>query len=112
MVFIDKVKEIIKIFEDSSRQEIGISLFAYEEFICKGIKVSDKDLERLTKIFDYYNEEFSDGYPSLTNEVLQNVDILINDYFKDNDPVINDNYKITANLTGRYKNESYFDIEV
>lgn len=112
MVFIDKIKDIIKIFEDSSRRDIGISLLAYEEFICKGLKVSDKDLERLTKIFDYYDDELSDDYPSLTNEALQHSENLINDYFKDNDPVIKDEFKVSANLIDRYNDETYFDVEV
>ena len=51
--FINKTKEILKLFEQCSRAEIGISLLAYEEFICKGLKLNDKDLERLTKIFNY-----------------------------------------------------------
>lgn len=112
MVFIYKAKDIIKIFNDSSFREIGISLLAYEQFICKGLKVSDKDLERLTKIFDYYDNNLSNDYPSLTNEVLQSCDTLINDYFKDTYKIIKDDYKIDTNLTGRYKDTSYYDIEI
>ena len=62
MVFIDKFRDIIKLFENSSRREIGISLLAYEEFISKGLKVNDEDLEKLTEVFDYYDEELSDDY--------------------------------------------------
>ncbi len=112
MVFIDKINDIIKIFEDSSRRDIGISLLAYEEFICKGLKVSDKDLQRLTEIFDYYDEELSDDFPSLTNEVLQNVDTLISDFFKDEKEIIKDDYTIKASLSCWENNKTNFDIEV
>lgn len=112
MVFIDRIKDIIKIFEECSREEIGISLFAYEEFICKGLKVSDKDLEKLTEVFNYYDEEFSDDYPSLTNEILQDSDRLISDYFKDNNRIVKDDHNIDINLSGRYKDTSYFDVEI
>ncbi len=77
MVFIDKVKEIIKLFEESTREEIGISLLAYEEFICKNDKVTNKDLKRLQNVFEYYDENYSDDFPSLTNKVLQDSDLLI-----------------------------------
>lgn len=112
MVFIDKIKDIIKIFEECSREEIGISLLTYEEFLCKGLKVSDKDLKRLTEIFNYYDNEFGDDYPSLTNEILQNSDRLISDYFKDSNKIIKDNHNIDINLSGRYENTSYFDVKV
>ena len=112
MVFIDKVKNIIKLFEDSSRRDIGISLLAYEQFISKGLKVSDKDLERLTKIFDYYDKELSDDFPSLTNEVLQNVDTLINNFFNDTKNIIKDEYKITANLSYWNNDTTNFDVEI
>ena len=112
MVFIDRIKDIIKIFEECSREEIGISLLAYEEFICKGLKVSNKDLEKLKEIFNYYDEEFSDDYPSLTNEILQDSDKLINDYFKDNYKIIKDDRNIDIDLSGRYDNTAYFDVKV
>lgn len=112
MVFIDRIKDIIKIFEECSREEIGISLFAYEKFICKGLKVSDKDLEKLTEIFNYYDDEFSDDYPSLTNEILQDSDRLISNYFKDNNKIIKDDYNIDINLSERYDDTSYFDVRV
>lgn len=86
MVFIDKVKEIVKSFEESTRKDIGIALLAYEEFISKGLKTTDKDLDRLEKIFNYYDETCSNDYPSLTNEVLQDCNTLIcnaNDFEKD-----------------------------
>lgn len=112
MVFIDKVKNIIKLFEDSSRRDIGISLLAYEQFTSKGLKISDKDLERLTKIFDYYDKELSDDFPSLTNEVLQNVDTLINNFFNDTKNIIKDEYKITANLSYWNNDTTNFDVEI
>ena len=112
MVFIYKVKDIIKIFEECSRKDIGISLLAYEEFISKGLKVSDKDIERLTKVFDYYDDKLSNDYPSLTNESLQECDNLICDYFNETDTIIKDGYKININFSGRYKDTSCFDIEV
>ena len=112
MVFIDRFRDIINIFENSSRREIGISLLAYEEFICKGLKVSNEDLEKLTEVFDYYDEELSDDYPSLTNEVLQNSDNLICDYLKDNNTIEKDGYKIDINLAGRSENGTSFNIEI
>ena len=112
MVFIDKFRDIIKLFENSSRREIGISLLAYEEFISKGLKVNDEDLEKLTEVFDYYDEELSDDYPSLTNEVLQNSDNLICDYLKDNNTIEKDGYKIDINLAGRSENGTSFNIEI
>ena len=112
MVFIDKFRDIIKLFENSSRREIGISLLAYEEFISKGLKVNDEDLEKLTEVFDYYDEEFSDNYPSLTNEVLQNSDNLICDYLKDNNTIEKDGYKIDINLAGRSENGTSFNVEI
>lgn len=81
MAFINKVKEIIKLFEESTREEIGISLLAYEEFICKGLKISDSKLKKLSDIFNYYDEHYSDEYPSLTNESLQNINDLICGYY-------------------------------
>lgn len=86
MAFIDNIKEIIKLFEKSTREEIGISLLAYEEFICKGNKVTSKDLKKLEKVFKCYVERWSDDYPSLTNKVLQDSDMLIcnaNEFEKD-----------------------------
>lgn len=112
MVFIDKFRDIIKLFENSSRREIGISLLAYEEFISKGLKVNDEDLEKLTEVFDYYDEELSDDYPSLTNEVLQNSDNLICDYLKDNNTIEKDGYKIDINLAGRSENGTSFNVEI
>lgn len=112
MVFIDRFRDIINIFENSSRREIGISLLAYEEFICKGLKVSNEDLEKLTEVFDYYDEELSDDYPSLTNEVLQNSDNLICDYLKDNNIIEKDGYKIDINLAGRSENCTSFNVEI
>lgn len=111
MVFIDRIKDIIKIFEDCSREEIGISLFAYEEFICKGLKVSDKDLERLTEIFNYYDEIYSDDYPSLTNEILQDCDKLIGEYFFDTDTIRKDDLNLSINYSGRYYDDSIFNVE-
>jgi len=112
LVFIDKIKDIIKIFEECSREEIGISLLAYEEFLCKGLKVSDKDLKRLTEIFNYYDNTYSDDYPSLTNEILQDSDMLISDYFRDNNKIIKDNHNIDIKLSGRHDNTSYFNVKV
>ena len=112
MVFIDKFRDIIKLFENSSRREIGISLLAYEEFISKGLEVNDEDLEKLTEVFDYYDEELSDDYPSLTNEVLQNSDNLICDYLKDNNTIEKDGYKIDINLAGRSENGTSFNVEI
>ena len=112
MVFIDKVRDIIKLFENSSRREIGISLLAYEEFISKGLKVNDEDLEKLTEVFDYYDEEFSDNYPSLTNVVLQNSDILICNYLNTNNTIEKDGYEIEINLAGRSENGTSFNVEI
>ena len=112
MVFIDKFRDIIKLFENSSRREIGISLLAYEEFISKGLKVNDEDLEKLTEVFDYYDEEFSDNYPSLTNVVLQNSDILICNYLNTNNTIEKDGYEIEINLAGRSENGTSFNVEI
>ena len=112
MVFIDKVRDIIKLFENSSRREIGISLLAYEEFISKGLKVNDEDLEKLTEVFDYYDEGFSDNYPSLTNVVLQNSDILICNYLNTNNTIEKDGYEIEINLAGRSENGTSFNVEI
>lgn len=112
MVFIDKFRDIIKLFENSSRREIGISLLAYEEFISKGLKVNDDDLEKLTEVFDYYDEELSDDYPSLTNVVLQNSDILICNYLNTNNTIEKDGYEIEINLAGRSENGTSFNVEI
>ena len=112
MVFIDKFRDIIKLFENSSRREIGISLLAYEEFISKGLKVNDEDLEKLTEVFDYYDEGFSDNYPSLTNVVLQNSDILICNYLNTNNTIEKDGYEIEINLAGRSENGTSFNVEI
>ena len=112
MVFIDRIKDVIKIFEECSREEIGISLLAYEEFICKGLKVSDKDLERLTNIFEYYDEELSDDFPSLTNEALQNSDVLICDCLNDTNKLEKDGYEINIHWNGRSDNATSFDVEI
>ncbi len=77
MTFIDKIKEIIKLFESSTREEIGISLLAYEEFICKNNKVTDEDLKKLEKVFKWYDKHWSDDYPSLANKILQDSSMLI-----------------------------------
>lgn len=111
MVFINRIKDIIKIFEECSREEIGISLFAYEEFLCKGLKVSDKDLKRLTEIFNYYDEVYSDDYPSLTNEILQESDKLIGEYFFDTNRIKKDNLNLQINYSGRYYDTSLFNVE-
>ena len=81
MVFIDRIKDIVKLFEDSSREDIGIALLAYEEFICRDLKVTDKDISKLKEVFNYYDEKLSDDFPSLTNEALQDIDKLICDCF-------------------------------
>ena len=72
MVFINRLQELINLFRTSSRSEIGIALLAYEEYLCKGLNVSSEALKNLQDIFDFYDERYSDEYPSLTNEVLQN----------------------------------------
>lgn len=74
---IDKIKKIIKLFENSTRKDIGISLLAYEEYISKGIKITDDDLDKLSSVFDYYNKYYSDDYPNLINDPLQNINDLI-----------------------------------
>lgn len=84
LVFIYKAKDLIKIFESSTRKEIGIALLAFEKFICKGEQVNNKDIQRITNLFDYYDEYLSDSFPSLTNEVLQDHESLIIDYFNHN----------------------------
>lgn len=111
MVFINKTKDIIKLFEESTREEIGIALFAYEQFICKGLKVKNKDLERLTKLFEYYDEKLSDDYPSLTNEALQETEQLINNYFF-SDSLKKDNHYINIESNGRYNNTSNFKVNI
>lgn len=85
---------------------------AYEQFICKGLKVNNKDLQRLTEIFDYYDTKLSDDFPSLTNEVLQDCETLIGDYFKDTKRIDIGNYNIQINLLGWIKDTSYFDVNV
>lgn len=112
LVFIDKVKTLIKNFEESTREEIGIAILAYEEFISKGLKVSDKDLEKLTEIFGYYDEELSDDYPSLVNEALQDCDILITNYFSDEKFTDKDGYKINLNYAGNDNSSTSFEVEI
>lgn len=112
MVFIYKSKDLIKIFENSTREDIGIALLAYEEFLCKGLKVSSKDLEKLTKAFNYYDEKLSDDYPSLTNEALQDCDNLIVNYFSDNNNIKKDDYKFNMNFADVYKDSTSIDVEV
>lgn len=112
MVFIYKSKDLINIFENSTREDIGIALLAYEEFLCKGLKVSSKDLEKLTEIFNYYDENFSDDYPSLTNESLQNSENLIVNYFSDNNNIIKDDYKFKMNLADIYNGTTEINVEV
>lgn len=85
---------------------------AYEQFICKGLKVNNKDLQRLTEIFDYYDKKLSDDFPSLTNEALQDCETLIGDYFKDTKRIDIGNYNIQINLLGWIKDTSYFDVNV
>lgn len=107
MVFIDKIKDIVKLFENSSREEIGIALLAYEEFICKGNKVTSKDLKKLEKVFKWYDEHWSDDCPSLTNRVLQDCDTLIcnaNEFEKDD-------YKFTFDYC-RNNSSTSFVVEV
>lgn len=107
MAFIDNIKEIIKLFEKSTREEIGISLLAYEEFICKGNKVTSKDLKKLEKVFKWYDEHWSDDCPSLTNRVLQDCDTLIcnaNEFEKDG-------YKFTFDYC-RNNSSTSFVVEV
>lgn len=111
MVFINKTKEIIKLFEESTREEIGIALFAYEQFISKGLKVKNKDLERLTKVFEFYDDRLSDDYPSLTNGALQESEQLINDYFFSNS-IKRDNHIINIESNYRDKNISHFKANI
>ena len=111
LVFINKTKDIIKLFEESTREEIGIALFAYEQFICKGLKVKNKDIERLTEIFEYYDEKLSDDYPSLTNEALQETEQLINDYFF-SDSLKRDNHIINIKLDGRFRKDTHFKVNM
>lgn len=111
MVFINKTKDIIKLFEESTREEIGIALFAYEQFICKGLKVKNKDIERLTKLFEYYDEKLSDDYPSLTNEALQDSEQLIKNYFFSNS-LKRDNHIINVESAERDRNSTYFKVNI
>lgn len=107
LAFIDNIKEIIKLFEKSTREEIGISLLAYEEFICKGNKITGKDLKKLEKVFKWYDEYCSDDCPSLTNRVLQDCDTLIcnaNEFEKDG-------YKFTFDYC-RNNSSTSFVVEV
>ena len=95
--FLDKIKEIIEIFKESSRDEIGISLLAYEQFICKGLKLTDKDTKKLSDVFDFYNQKMSEDFPSLVNEALQNMDTLICNYFSGFEK---DRYKFRISYVG------------
>ena len=81
LVFIDKIKELINIFEKCSYYEIGPALLAFEEFICRGLEASDEDLMNLQELFCFYDENYSDQYPNLMNEKLSNCDVLISDLF-------------------------------
>lgn len=110
LVFIDRVKQIIKLFEESSREDIGIALFAYEQFLCKGLKVNNTDLDRLKKVFNYYDENYSDEYPSLTNEALQNCHNLICNYFGDS--IEKDGYRFNIGLGSEYRDVTSFNVEV
>lgn len=109
MVFINKVREIIKLFEESSREEIGISLLAYEEYICKNNKVSDKELKDLTDIFNYYDQKYSDSYPSLINEKLQNSQDLI---CENNSNFEKDGYNFKITYDKRTSDGTMFDVSV
>lgn len=83
MVFINRSRELINLFKVCSRSEIGTALLAYEEYLCKDLDVSDEALKRLQDIFDFYDERYSDDYPSLANEVLQSPVNIIFDMFGD-----------------------------
>lgn len=95
MVFINKVEKLIKQFKECSRSEIGTALLAFEEYVCKNLDVSNDELKRLQKIFDYYDEVYSDSYPSLLNSPLESVDTLILEKFG---YFIKDGYKIKFNI--------------
>lgn len=107
--FLNKIKEIIEIFKESSRDEIGTALLAYEQFICKDLSLTDKDLKKLSDVFDYYDEKMSDDYPSLLNEALQNIDTLICYYFSDFEK---DMYKFTITYLQRDSEETLFDVRM
>ncbi len=110
MVFINKTEELVKTFQNYSRKEIGIALLAYEEFLCKGLKVSNTDLKRLENVFEFYDEKYSNDYPSLTNEVLQNSNTLICKYFSS---LVKDNqYGADINLLRQSNDSSCFDITI
>ena len=107
--FLDKIKEIIEIFKESSRDEIGISLLAYEQFICKGLKLTDKDTKKLSDVFDFYNQKMSEDFPSLVNEALQNMDTLICNYFSGFEK---DRYKFRISYLQRNSDETLFDVGI
>lgn len=109
MVFIDKIKDIVKLFENSSREEIGIALLAYEEFICKDLKVTDEDLSNLTEVFNYYDKRLSDEFPSLTNEALQNSNDLICNCFGRFEK---DGYNIRITYDKRTSDSTCFDVSI
>ena len=122
MVFINRLEELIKLFEECSRSEIGTALLAFEEHICKGLDVGKEELKNLQEIFDYYDEYYSDHYPSLANEALQSSENLILEKFEDYTSIaVNVINKQTGNIENDfeciynneklgYEQDNYFDL--
>lgn len=106
---IDKIKKIIKLFENSTRKDIGISLLAYEEYISKGIKITDDDLDKLSSVFDYYDKYYSDDYPNLINDPLQNINDLICECYGNFDK---DGYNFKINYEKRELDETTLGVIV
>ncbi|MCI8445968.1 MAG: hypothetical protein HFH31_00580 [Bacilli bacterium] len=61
----------------------GITLLAYEEYLCKDLDVSNDDLKNLQEIFGYCDKNYGNNYPSFVNEVLQNPKHIIMNMFSD-----------------------------
>lgn len=108
MVFINRLEKLVKLFEECSRSEIGTALLAFEEHICKGLDVGKEELKSLQEIFDYYDESYSDHYPSLINEALESPENLILEKFG---YYTKDGYLIKFNI-GDSTDEDYTSIAV
>lgn len=109
MVFINKLEELIKQFKDCSRSEIGTALLAYEEYLCKGLDVSNDDLKRLQEVFKYYDDNYSDDFPSLTNEALQYPKNIIINMFND---IEKDDYKFSFQVGSVNDNSTTIDVSM
>ena len=111
MVFIDNIKELIKVFENSTREEIGVALLSFENYISYGREVQNGDIKKLTEVYKWYDQNCSDNYPSLTNEVLEYPEIIICNM---ESGFVKDGYKIDINFGGRSftDDSTSFDIDI